>query len=51
MVVVVSPMTLPEPPALDAATMRCEIADADTALEDMPCHGRADQCRGDIVEE
>ena len=29
----------------------CEIADADAALEDMPCHGRADQCRGDIVEE
>ena len=30
---------------------RCEVTDADAALEDMPCDGRADERRGDIVEE
>jgi hypothetical protein len=29
----------------------CEVADADAAFEHMPRYGRADKCRGDIVEE
>ena len=51
MVVVVSPTTLPEPPAFDAATMRREIADVDLAPENMPRHRAADQRGGDVVEE
>jgi len=29
----------------------CEVADADAALVDMPRYSRADECRGDVVEE
>ena len=51
MVVVVSPTTLPEPPAFEAATIAGEIADVDLAAENVPRHGAADQRRGDVVEE
>ena len=51
MVVVVSPTTLPEPPALDAATIAGEIADVNFAAEDMLRDRAADQRRGDIVEK
>ena len=41
MVVVVSPITLPEPPAFDAATMRRDVADVHPAAE----HRTAPPCR------
>ena len=49
-VVVVSPTTLPAPPALDAATIAGEIADVHL-LEQRVRHRAADHRRRDVVEE
>ncbi len=51
MVVVVSPTTLPEPPALEAATMAGEITDVHAAVKHAGGDGAADQRGGDVVEE
>jgi hypothetical protein len=45
-VVVVSPTTLPEPPALEAATIA-----ADLAAKDGVCHGAPNHRRGNVVEK
>jgi len=51
MVVVVSPTTLPEPPAFEAATIRREIADVDLGAEQRVRHRPADQRAAAIIVE
>ena len=51
MVVVVSPTTLPAPPALDGGDDGGEIADMHLAPEHLARHGAADQRGGDVVEK
>jgi hypothetical protein len=50
-VVVVSPTTLPEPPAFDAATIAGEVPDMDLPAKNARCDRAPDQRRGDVIEE
>jgi hypothetical protein len=51
MVVVVSPMTLPAPPAFDAGDDRGQETNMDALCVDVRGDGCADQRAGDVVEE